>query len=359
MACMAVIAGAGTAPAAHGAERLRVIKNGVGTVTSADGRIKCGDDCSATYHGAPTVRLKAVPGPGAEFAHWKGACFGKSPTCVVAVTRRTRVRAKFQGIQRSVSLVVSGPGTVVSAPQGLSCGSGAATCAASFRHGTTVRLNAVPDVGGVFHVWGGTACEGQVSTTCEFVVPGDVDLTAAFRILTPDPGTPTLTVTSSGVRITSSPPGIDCPPLCSAAFPSGTPVTLTAPLDVGWAAGCKGTGSTCALIVDRSTEVQAMVPPLPPPPPARNFGLSVTVSGRGRVSGGSAYTSHSIFCGGAAGTLFDCQQLFPPGTTVKLKAVPRKGRRFQRWTSFCSGRKPRCTLRLTAPKTVGAVFRPR
>lgn len=358
MACMALIAGAGIAPAAHGAERLRVISSGVGTVTSADGRIDCGDDCSATYHGAPTITLKAVPGPGAVFAHWKGACFGKSPKCVVAVTRRSTVRARFERIQRRVRLVVSGPGTVVSEPQGLSCGSGPGICTASFRHGTTVRLNAVSDAGGVFHAWGGIACQGQTSTTCEFVVPGDIDLTTTFRSLAPDPGTPTLTVALGGGHVTSSPPGIDCPPTCSAAFPSGTPVTLTASGDMAWTAGCEGAGFTCALIVDRSTEVQATAPS-PPPPPSRTFGLSVTVSGPGAVSGGPSSASNAISCGGATGTLLDCQELFPPGTTVTLEAVPGKGGRFVRWTSFCSGRKPRCTLRLTAPKTVGAVFRRR
>jgi hypothetical protein len=358
VACMAVIAGAGTAPAAHGADRVRVITSGVGTVTSADGRIDCGDDCSATYHGAPEITLKAVPGSGFVFAHWKGACFGKSPKCVVAATRRTTVRAKFERLRRLVRLVVSGPGTVVSEPRGLYCGSAQGVCAAGFRHGTTVRLTAVPDVGGVFHAWGGTGCQGQVSTTCEFVVPGDVDLTTTFRNLAPDTGTPTLTVALSGGRVTSSPPGIDCPPTCSAAFPSGTPVTLTAAGDIAWTAGCKGAGVTCALIVDRSAEVQATAPS-PPPPPARTFGLNVTVSGPGRVSGGSSYASEAIFCGGATGTLLDCQQLFPQGMTVKLKAVRGKRGRFVRWTSFCTGRKPRCTLRVTAPKTVGAVFRRR
>jgi hypothetical protein len=40
-----------------------------------------------------------------------------------------------------------------------------------------------------------------------------------------------------------------------------------------------------------------------------------------------------------------------------LKAEPRK--RFVRWNSFCTGKKPSCTVRMTAPKTVGAVFRRR
>src|SRR5688572_10697387 len=117
------------APAAHGAQKLRVITSGHGAVTSSDGRIGCGDDCSATYPGAPQVTLKAVPGPGFVFAHWKGAGFGKSPQCVVALASKTTVRATFERIPRTVRLVVSGPGTVVSEPRGLFCGSTMGICA--------------------------------------------------------------------------------------------------------------------------------------------------------------------------------------------------------------------------------------
>jgi hypothetical protein len=356
VACIVLIAGACTVPAAHGAQRLRVVSSGDGAVTSADGKIDCGIDCSSTYHEAREITLKAVAGPGFVFAHWKGACFGVSAKCVVALSRKTRVRATFERIRRIVRLVVSGPGTVISDPRGLYCGSTVGICAASFRQGTTVRLNAVPDVNGVFHAWGGTACQGQVSTTCEFVVPGDFDLaTTMFRRLFPDPGTE-LTVVLTGGHVTSSPPGIDCPPTCGALFASGTPVTLTAAQDMAWVAGCYGAGVTCTLIVDRRTEVHAIAAGQPPPLP-QTLGLKVTVSGPGTVAGGNSYASDEIRCGARAATLRDCQHAFAPHATVRLRAIPRRGARFDRWTSPCTGTKPRCTLRLTAPKAVGAVFR--
>ncbi len=63
-----------------------------------------------------------------------------------------------------------------------------------------------------------------------------------------------LTVMSAGSgagTVTSSPAGIDCPGSCTASFPAGTAVVLTATPDsgstfTGWSGGCTGTG-TCSL----------------------------------------------------------------------------------------------------------------
>jgi Divergent InlB B-repeat domain len=92
----------------------------------------------------------------------------------------------------------------------------------------------------------------------------------------------TLTVQVSGQgEVTSSPPGIQCPPVCSAPFAAGATVTLTATagddftLD-GWAGSCPGaSGTTCRLAVEGDTEVEADFAPLdisadpPPSPPLR------------------------------------------------------------------------------------------
>ena len=62
-----------------------------------------------------------------------------------------------------------------------------------------------------------------------------------------------------------------------------------------------------------------------------------------------------IRCGRAKATLLDCHALFAPNKRVVLKAAPAK--RFVGWRGFCSGRKPRCEVRTTAPKTIQAIFR--
>lgn len=75
----------------------------------------------------------------------------------------------------------------------------------------------------------------------------------------------TLTVTVNGTgtgTVTSNPAGINCKPTCSAAFASGTQLTLTAkPATgsylVGWSGACKGTSLTCTVTSDTNLSVTA------------------------------------------------------------------------------------------------------
>jgi hypothetical protein len=82
-------------------------------------------------------------------------------------------------------------------------------------------------------------------------------------------------------RGTSSPVGIDCPGKCKADFGVGTHVTLTAAPPTGssfagWGARCRGTASTCTLVLTAQSWARASFagggsttppPPSPPPPP--------------------------------------------------------------------------------------------
>jgi phospholipase C len=71
-----------------------------------------------------------------------------------------------------------------------------------------------------------------------------------------------LTVNSAGTgagTVTSTPAGINCPQTCTASFPKGTAVVLTATPEegttfAGWSGVCTGTG-TCKLTLEASTAV--------------------------------------------------------------------------------------------------------
>jgi Divergent InlB B-repeat domain len=77
----------------------------------------------------------------------------------------------------------------------------------------------------------------------------------------PADGTQRLTVSvTGGGTVTSTPPGIDCGATCSADFPAGTSVTLTATAtDValaGWSGDCAG-ADACTLTMDGAKTVMA------------------------------------------------------------------------------------------------------
>jgi YD repeat-containing protein len=71
---------------------------GSGTVTSSDGKISCGSDCSETYSTVTEVTLTAAPTAGSTFASWSGCT--PTPTdpkkCTVTVSDNTTVTATFQ-----------------------------------------------------------------------------------------------------------------------------------------------------------------------------------------------------------------------------------------------------------------------
>ena len=310
--------------------------------------------CSARYKRGAVVALRASPEEFFHFEQWSGGCVGTARRCIIALDRAKTVRATFERSTGTVRMAVGGPGRVVSDPEGLDCGTAVEECAGSFPDGTRLRLTATADAGGVFDAWGGAVCSGTPAAVCELVVDGDVEVSATFRNAAPDPGSHTLNVIpQEGAHVVSVPAGIDCPELCTAQFASGTRVTLQG-VPAEWSGECVGVGVDCILVVDETIGVTARGSANPGPP---TFGVNVSVSGPGVVSGGERIVSRQIRCGIATGSLFDCGELFDAGTTVRLKAVPRRGARFARWRGFCSGKKQRCRLRVTAPKTVLAYFR--
>ncbi|WP_156028321.1 InlB B-repeat-containing protein [Candidatus Solirubrobacter pratensis] len=325
---------------------LSITTEGDGQVTTGDGRVVCGR-CSELYVRGSVAVVEAQPAAHSEFARWTGDCVGSATRCAVMMDRGAHVRAVFTRVLRYVDVTVSGPGTIVSQPPGIRCGASGNVCGARFGEDTVVQLSSEAASGGAFDSWGDD-CHGRPAGPCPLVVGSRDDATAAFRRLEPAPDASTLSVTTltSGTRVTSTPPGINCPPACNASFAVGTEVTLAAPF-ASWGGSCQGASTTCRLIVDGPTDVSVGVPL----PSARSaYGVNVSVSGPGLISGGP------IRCGTATGRLLDCEHLFYIGTTLVLRAVP--ARRFAGWSGgFCSGRSPTCSIRVTAPKTILARFR--
>jgi hypothetical protein len=124
-----------------------------------------------------------------------------------------------------------------------------------------VTLTATPAAGSQFTGWGG-ACGG--AGACAVTMDAAKSVTATFDLIGP-PTSFTLTVTKSGqgtVVSTAPPsPSITCGGACSANYPSGTLVTLTATpsagwIFAGWGGACSGTGQ-CSVTMDAVKGVTA------------------------------------------------------------------------------------------------------
>lgn len=236
------------------------------------------------------------------------------------------------GYLLSVVRAGSGTGTVTSTPSGIGCGT---SCSATFPSGTVVTLVASPASGSTFAGWSGP-CSGTGS--CSLTMNAQTSVTATFS--TSGSTTNVLSVTLSGAgfgRVISDPAGIDCASSCSASFPAGSNVTLTAmpssgSVFDGWGGSCGGT-STCIVSMGSARSVMASFSP----GPAVQFSapsysvsevsgqalISVSRSGNassglsvqyatsdGTASAGSDYTS-------AVGTLS-----FSPGQVSASFAIP-------------------------------------
>jgi hypothetical protein len=230
---------------------------GGGTVTSSPAGISCGTTCVHDFPGGTTVKLTAAPNSGSAFAGWSGVCSGTS-TCTVDLTANASATATFNSTSPLVQLTVhsagTGAGTIKSSLTGINCGF---TCSANFPSGTSVKLTETPTSGAKFAGWSG-ACSG-ISNTCTLALTAAASATATFTSAAAPVQLTVLPAGTGAGTVTSSLSGISCGATCTASFPSGTPVTLTAIATAGstfagWSGPCTGMG-TCNLTLTASTTV--------------------------------------------------------------------------------------------------------
>ena len=177
--------------------------------------------------------------------------------------------------QHSLHVRVTGNGQVLSSSPVFSC---RGDCRQAFDSSVTMHLAAIPDAGWKFDGWQG-ACSG--TGNCDVAMGNDHDVNASFSAAAPPPpGSDRVTVTFIGTgsgRVTSSPPGLDCPGVCAMTVAAGSTLSLNARADgnstfAGWGGGCSGTA--CSLTANSDVTVWANFtangPPPPPPPPPAN-----------------------------------------------------------------------------------------
>lgn len=146
-----------------------------GTVRlTSPSQFDCTAECALELDQGTSVSLVAVPGAGARFLGWSGACSGTG-TCAVTMDAAKSVTARFAANRFRVSVSVSGKGKVLSTPSGISCPS---RCASMFTGGTTVRLRTTAAKGFRFSGWTGS-CRG--TGACLVAVDQNRAARAIFR----------------------------------------------------------------------------------------------------------------------------------------------------------------------------------
>lgn len=158
----------------------------------------------------------------------------------------------YKGYKLDIQKAGTGKGTVKSSPGGIDCGS---KCTAYFLAGGNVGITVALDEGSSFDGFD-FSCTGTGS--CSILMNNNRSLKVTFGIVQVK-----LTVTKSGDgTVTGAPAGIACGPTCSADYPWGTPVTLTAaPASgtsfLGWGDACSGGDPACAVTLKAPTSVSA------------------------------------------------------------------------------------------------------
>jgi hypothetical protein len=209
----------------------------------------------------------------------------------------------------------------------------------------SVTLTAIPVAGSVFSGWSGD-CAG--TGACTLAMSADHAVTATFV------PAHTLTVSLSGSGAgTVTAPGISCPGTCSASYPVGTAVTLTAAPSAGstfsgWSGGCTGT-STCQITLGSDQAVSATFLRLAPSITALSESASVWREGS-KLAFITRTRKPPI------GTVFSFDLNEP--ATVTLKFFQRRAGRKVHGRCVAESKKnkgkPRCTRQVLA----GALTRP-
>jgi uncharacterized repeat protein (TIGR02543 family) len=245
-----------------------------------------------------------------------------------------------------VTMGGTGSGTVSSNPTGINnCFT---TCYADFPAGTVI-LTASPNIDSIFDGWSGGGCTGT-ALTCSVTMEVAKTVKATFNIkpfelIVIRPGTGT-------GSISSKPAGINCGTTCTANFPPGTVVELTAAPEIGsvfagWGgSACRDRQSnpTCSITINAYTTVAAQ---FNPPPQHLEVSQAGTGGGTGKISSSPAGINNCVAtCG------FD----YNVNTLVTLSATPDVNSSFTGWTGACTNASGDCTVTMTAAKFVTAKF---
>ena len=269
------------------------------------------DPTGPIYPEGTTVTLTANPAATWHFDHWEGDLTGSTNPATLVMDADKTVTAVFARDTRTLTVNVTGQGTVALNPPG-----------GTYPYGTTVTLTANAAAGWRFDHWEGGLAGSANPTTLWMIV--NYTVTAVF---VQDVYTLTVNTTGQG-SVALNPPG--------GSYSSGTTVTLTATSVAGWhfdhwEGALTGSTNPTTLLMDSNKTVTAVFV-------QDTYTLTVNITGQGSVAlnpPGGSYVS---------------------GTTVTLTATPVAPWSFDHWEGALTGSANPTTLLMNSNKTVTAVF---
>lgn len=228
-----------------------------------------------------------------------------------------------------------GDGRVVSDPVGIDCGEKCGALANG-----PVTLVATPDANSVFEGWDGAGCSGIEPCTVDIATETTVE--AKFAVV------------YQSLTITPDPHGhvnslnIDCGDICTADYPAGMTVRLTATpatdyLFLAWSDD--NITNPRLFTVNESVTLAAKY----------EMRSSLTVSFQGLGTGRVTSSPPGVDCGVG---FYQCSVPFRAGTLVTLNAAPTPGSTFTGWQGCTqiTGTPSSCTVDVTGPLIVFPTF---
>ena len=280
---------------------------------------------SYDYLDGQTASITARAYSGYRFSHWSGAASGSRSSRTVYMDRDRSVTAHWERIPavtynlRVIADPSDGRGGYVEITGGTLVSAGTKR----FTQGARAVVEARSNTGWRFVRWSGDVSGSSARQT--LTMNSDKTATALFQRATIQ-RTLTAHVVGNGRVIPSG----------STYHDNGSFVGLQAIPDRGyrlrgWSGSVSGTDPWITVHMNQDRDAIATFERAP----ITRYELSVSVSGRGSVSGAGTY---------------DADQ------TVTLRATADQGYRFVRWAGDASGTRSSLTLRVTAAATVRAVF---
>jgi hypothetical protein len=337
-----------------------IVVHGQGRVTSEPaGAIDCPTTCSFAFAGSTALTLRAVPARGYATAQIDSCT--ETDVCTVQLNDFAYTIDVYFRPRAKLQLWPNGDGTIdVTPPPADSRGeptdasctpanSFAGTgCEFYYLPGAKVTATANPAPASTFLGFSTPLCAN--TRFCTMSLPLESSLVARFSPLE-------VRVVKSGNdtgTVVSEPPGIACPPTCTASFPAGSQVTLVAAPDpaspfLSWKFGCTPSATDprrCTLAAtNRPNWVGVALGA------DAEIGVPTTLAvlfdiarvGKGVIKG------RELNCGPK------CEHRYVFGSREELRARPSAGWRFTGWNGAC-GKAATCSLYIGPFTTLGALF---